>query len=328
MIQWATLSLNVLYQIILPLFLALAVGFFLGRRLFPARLAGGADLQDSLDGRQVDQDVLRALSKLVFYVLSPCLAFSALSTSTMEGDEVSQVSLFVLLTTLVIGVLAWGLARSMRLSSAQTSSMMLAAMFGNANTFGLPLNELAFGTEALDRAIVFVGVQAVLLFGLGVVIAARAHSSSPAHILSRLVRVPILYALLLAGLVRVGIVPVPDPVLEATRLLGQGAIPLQLLVLGMQLSDARVWANWRLVGSVSAIRLLLAPLIAWPLVSWFGLTGLVEQVSMVEVSTPSAIFSIILSLEFDLAPDLATSVVFVTTVASPLTLIPLIVLLH
>jgi hypothetical protein len=96
----------------------------------------------------------------------------------------------------------------------------------------------------------------------------------------------------------------------------------------MQLSDARVWANWRLVGSVSAMRLLLAPLIAWPLVSWFGLTGLVEQVSMVEVSTPSAIFSIILSLEFDLAPDLATSVVFVTTVASPLTLIPLIVLLH
>jgi len=58
------------------------------------------------------------------------------------------------------------------------------------------------------------------------------------------------------------------------------------------------------------------------------LDGLAGQVSIVQASMPSAVYNIILAVEFDLALDLSTSVVFLTTTHSPATLIPLIAYLR
>ena len=64
MSQILTLSLDVLYQIILPIFLVLGSGWAVSRKIIPTN-------------KSADADGLRALSTLVFYVLSPCLAFSS-----------------------------------------------------------------------------------------------------------------------------------------------------------------------------------------------------------------------------------------------------------
>jgi predicted permease len=308
--QLAKLSLDVLYQIILPIFLVLGGGFVVGRKLYRQGRTG-------VNG-------LRTLSTLVFYVFAPCLVFSSLVTSTVGTEEVRQIGLFALLVTLVMGIITWMLAFLLRLSPPETSSLLLLAMFGNIGNYGLPLNELAFGQRALDRAVIYFVVSSALLFSLGIMVAASARGGTYSQTLSRLARVPIIYALLLAALVRLSGLPVPGPILKATSILAQGTVPLMLLILGMQLSEVRVQGSWRLISLVSGMRLLLAPLIAVPLAGIMGLTGLAEQVSIIEASMPSAVFTIILALEFNLALDLTTGVVFITTFISPTTLIPLI----
>lgn len=320
MSQLPKLSLDVLYQIILPIFLVLGSGFVVNRKL---RLA--VPVRTSIpDQPGTSTDGMRTLSALVFYILTPCLAFSSLATSDLSAGEAGRIGLFALVVTLLTGVMAWVLARLLRFSRSGTSSLLLVATFGNVGNYGLPLNELALGQEALDRAIIYVVLTSLLLFGPGVLVAARAQGSTPAQALRRLTRVPVIYALLLGGLVRVGVLPLLDPVFKATQLLGRGAPPLMLVILGMQLSNIQLRGNWRLIGLASGVRLLLAPLIAVALAAWMGLTGLTEQVSVLEASMPTAVFTIILAIEFNLDLDLATSVVFVTTVASPVTLIPLI----
>jgi predicted permease len=226
--------------------------------------------------------------------------------------------------TFLAGAIAWALARALRLPPAGTSSLLMVAIFGNVGNFGLPLNELAFGQQALERAVIYMVITALLVYSLGPLIAARAQGGTLAQALNRVMRVPIFYALLLAGLVRVGVLPLLDPVLEATLLLGRGTVPLMLLILGLQLARMQVRGNWRLIGLASGVRLLLLPLIAVPLAGGMGLTGLTHKVSIIEASMPSAVFNIILAAEFDLDLDLATGVVFFTTLASPATLIPLI----
>ncbi len=318
--QSLKLSLDVLYQIILPIFLVLGSGFVANRKLklaAPARASTSHQQRTSTDG-------LRTLSTLVFYILAPCLAFSSLATSDVSAEEVGQISSFVLITTMFAGAAAWGLARLLHLPRSETSSLLLVAMFGNVGNYGLPLNELAFGQEALDRAVIYMVITAVLLFGLGTLIAARAQGNTLAQALNRMTRIPIVYALLLGGLVRLGVLPLPIPIIEATQILARGTVPLMLIILGSQLSDIRLRGNWRLIGLTSGLRLLLAPLIALALASWMGLTGLTNQVSIIEASMPSAVFSIVLAIEFNLDLDLVTGVVFATTLVSPLTLVPLI----
>ena len=150
MSQLLKLSLNVLYQIILPIFLVLGSGLLLSRKLKRAP-AGQAD-------------GLQAFSTLVFYLLGPCLAFSSLAMSDVGAAEVGQIGSFVVVMTLAPGVAVWALARLLRLSPHETSSLLLVAMFGNVGNYGLPLNELAFGRlrpEHLSNHVMAIASQAV-----------------------------------------------------------------------------------------------------------------------------------------------------------------------
>jgi predicted permease len=55
----------------------------------------------------------------------------------------------------------------------------------------------------------------------------------------------------------------------------------------------------------------------------FGLQGATRQASILEASMPTAVMCTILATEFDVEPAFVTSVVFVTTILSPLTITPL-----
>lgn len=306
MIQQVELAFDALYQIILPIFLVFGAGFVAARRLFAD---GSAD---------------KSLSRLVFYVFSPCLVFTSLATSDVGAGEIGQIVLFAVIMTLGMGAAAWALARLSHLSPSETSSLLLVAMFGNIGNYGLPLNELAFGEKALDRAVIYFVVSSVMMFSLGVIIAARARTATVSQVLARIIRVPVVHALWLAGLMRFDVLKLPSPLLKSAALLARGTVPLMLLILGFQLSRVQLRAKWRLVGLATAVRMVLAPLVAVSLAGVLGLGGLTEQVSVVEASMPSAVYTIILAIEFELAMDLTSSVVFVTTLISPLTLIPLI----
>ena len=74
----------------------------------------------------------------------------------------------------------------------------------------------------------------------------------------------------------------------------------------------------RLVGGLGC-GLILAP--------FFGLTGMAFKAGVVESSMPTAVLATILATEYDAEPAFVTSAVFISTLLSPLTLTPLLLLL-
>ncbi len=76
------------------------------------------------------------------------------------------------------------------------------------------------------------------------------------------------------------------------------------------------------------ISLLVAPLVAIGFTSLLGVSGPARQAAVILSSMPVAVVTTILALEFELSPEFVTSAVFVSTVASPLTLTPLIAYLR
>jgi hypothetical protein len=83
-----------------------------------------------------------------------------------------------------------------------------------------------------------------------------------------------------------------------------------------------------LVAAASALALVGSPLIGFLLTSALGLVGPARQAVLVESAMPSAVITTILALEFDVAPRFVTSVVVVTTLASPPSVSVLIALLQ
>jgi predicted permease len=118
-------------------------------------------------------------------------------------------------------------------------------------------------------------------------------------------------------------VSVPVTIMRPISLLSDAALPMMVLVLGMQLERAAIPERPSVVALAVVLSLVAAPVIALGLASLLGLSASGRQAGVVLASMPVAVITTILALEFDVAPAFVTSTVFVSTLLSPLTLTPL-----
>ena len=104
--------------------------------------------------------------------------------------------------------------------------------------------------------------------------------------------------------------------LRASEVLGNAAIPAMLIVLGIQVASSRAFTDLRAIGGSVALRLVVSAFIAYGLVRLLGLDGLTGDVLIVVAGMPTAVFTIILAGEYGGRPELASSMVVVSTVLS------------
>jgi predicted permease len=301
-----TRLLPIFYNNILPIFVVIGMGYTLERIL---RLE------------------VKPISRLAFYGLAPCLAFSSLIKNQINGDELGRIAAFVTLITIIMWILTWLVARILRLSRPVESALLLSTMFVNSGNYGIPLNLFAFGEEGQARAIVYLVVSATLANTIGVYLAARGRAAG-SQALRSLLKAPLIYAVLLAGAVIFSRATVPAPLFNAVDLVGRASVPVMMLILGMQLAQISITRDLGTISLATFIRLIASPALAFGLAAVIGLRGVTRQTMIVEASTPTAVTSTILALEFDARPDLVTSVVFLSTLLSPLTLTAVIALVE
>jgi hypothetical protein len=150
--------------------------------------------------------------------------------------------------------------------------------------------------------------------------------SSVRESLIRLVKLPAIYAVILAVVVYTLNINVPDPLMRGIEITGAGAIPVMLIVLGMQIADVKSFEGVWVSIPASLARLLVSPFIAVLIAGLIGLTGLSRSTSIIEASMPTAVFTTILATEFNVRPGLVTSTVAISTLLSAITL-PLVITL-
>ena len=98
---------------------------------------------------------VRALARVIFNVLAPCLVFTLMVTSTISLADFGRMALFCILVTASIGVVATAAGRLLRLDRASLVGFILVVMFSNSGNYGLPVIMFAFGRDALAFATVY-----------------------------------------------------------------------------------------------------------------------------------------------------------------------------
>ncbi len=292
------LYLSVLWQVVLPVFLVAGLGVALQR---------GIGLN------------ARALSQATFYVFSPCLAFATLYKLNLHGDGLVSAILFALTMAALMGLIGLVLARSLGYSRTVTSATLLTLINSNTGNYGLPLNQFAFGQAGLQIAVLYYVMNATLANSVGVYIAS-AGRANVRQALRNVARAPLVYATFVALLANAMRWPIPDPVFKAVSLSGQAAVPVMLIILGINLGRLGTHVHWSRTMPVTFVKLGVGPVLAWLLSGWMGMAGLARAVAIVQASTPTAVMSTVLSTEFDCEPEYVAEIVFVTTVVSIITL--------
>ncbi|MBP2299178.1 AEC family transporter [Azospirillum picis] len=226
-------------------------------------------------------------------VSSPCLVFSALTRLHLSADVMAEMT--------VAAAACMGLTALLSVPVLLASGLPLrvyvpAMAFPNAGNLGLPVCLFAFGETGLSLAVLFYAVMAVCQFTLGPALAAGRFD------LKQMLRTPTIYAVALAVAIQLYQAPLPVWIADTTTLLGNCAVPLMLLSLGVALARLRLSGALRAL-SMSAFRLVagfaIGLLVAWAM----GLSGPARGVVLVQSSMPVAVFNYLWALRYDNSPE-------------------------
>jgi predicted permease len=301
-------------------FSVLAVTF--ANNILPILLIGGSGFAL---GKTLHIDA-RSLGRVVFYVFSPVLIFNLLLQNRLKMNEAVGVILLTICIIAVMGLITYVLGTFFKLERPAMTSILITTMFANTGNYGLPLVAFAFGEEALSYAGIYFVTTTLLFYTVGVLIASLGHMSLKDAAFG-LLKIPTLYAVLVAVLMNTFSIQLPGPVARAVDLAAGGTIPLMLILLGVELTRVELTGSARAMQLSVGLRLLVAPMIALLLTALFGISGPAWQGSVTEASMPSMVSATVLATEYQLDSKLVTAIVFISTLLSPLTLTPLLVFL-
>lgn len=251
-------------------------------------------------GKYIKIDV-RPLSVVTIWVLAPALIFYSMATSDLAGAEMLKLAAGVAIVTGAMAVIGEGSARLSGTEGPARDGLVLSSTFSNCGNFGIPLSTFAFGAVGRNTAVLYLVAQNFLMYTLGVYLAARGGTTSKFDGLREIFRLPMVYALFAAIIARqLGVVPpVDSTVMQTIELTGNSAIPLMLLLVGIQLAQTERSSTLRKMALPNVLRLGVSPAVAVGVVFLFGFNDVtVARVFVLESATPVAITPLILAIEY------------------------------
>ena len=118
------------------------------------------------------------------------------------------------------------------------------------------------------------------------------------------------------------------PVIDNTvNYLGQGAIPLIMIALGLSIDFSALSRSKSMIAFTSVMKLMFFPAVAFIIATQLGLVDLQYKVSIVEAAMPSGMMSLLLAITYRLDYELTSDCILINTVISLITLPAIILLL-
>ncbi|NNK16344.1 MAG: AEC family transporter [Sulfitobacter sp.] len=280
-----TLVLTVL-EIVAPVFLLAAVGFGWGKLGFEYRL--------------------QFVTRLSMTLAVPCLIFTALVNTTLDPAALTTLTLASLVAYAAVSAIVLVLVRVARLNQSTYAAPLI---FGNTGNLGLPLALFAFGEVGLEYAVVVFAVMALLSFTYGIWLVAGAGSFTKA------LKEPLMWATVLGAVFLWQDWKLPTFLDNTLGLIGQMAIPLMLITLGVAVARLSPGGIGRAV-VLSLVKLAICVGCAWIAADWFALDKAAFGILVLQVATPVAVTSYMLAEKYGADAQSVAGLVVVSTLMS------------
>ena len=292
------MAIDILLSVVMPVLVLVALGAAVGR------------------AKKVDA---QALVSLNLYLFVPAFLFTKVSTSDLSWIQIGKIGLVSLLPMAVLGAVLYGGMRLMKKPGSTIATVSVGGLFYNAGNFGIPIAVLAFGAAggAVQALVVMFVNTAIFFFGYAILALAQGRG---ARAVLGYFKLPMIYALTAALIVR-ELNPTHQPwpgevewLRKAIAMAGNAMVPIALVTLGVQLSLRARWPRWSLVGPVMFLKLLAMPLVTAGAVGLLGMWPWPGAQLILAAAGPTAINTLLLTLELDGDADSAAECVFWTTV--------------
>lgn len=291
------LFLDILLKVTLPICALVAIGYLMQPKL-------------KLD--------VSTLNRLQVYVVMPAFFVHFLSTGKQPIGVVWPVFYLGIVQFMVLIPIGWLLVIAFRMRPSLGPMMGLGTAYANVGFFGIPVTQLAFGTDYLIYPSVMAALMAIMVCTLGVWILAPGQGGYLSK-LKTAFETPLIPSIML-GLLLKGLDIEPPPVIaQPMQLLGSIFTPLALYTLGAQVAAARsVRIEIAPQAIILAMKFLAAPALTWALGAFMDFPRDVLSVLVVASATPVGVLITIFASEYKTESEFISTAVVISTALSPI----------
>jgi len=294
-----------------PLFLLVLLGFVLSRFGWPRSASD-------------------ALTRFVFSVAVPTLLFRLMS----DFSRLPHVDARLLLAFFGGCLVVYGIGRAVaaatfRMDGVGQSVFAMGGIFSNNVLLGIPIAKVALGDASLPAVSLVLVFNSLTLWTLVTVSVEWARHRDLSlrgmgRTLEGVATNPVVASILAGTAFGFLGVPLPTIVDDTLAMIGQAAVPLSLIALGMGLAEFGVRAGWRESAAITALKLVAQPLVVYLLALALALPALETSAVVMLAALPVGANVYLMSRHFGvLSGAIASSIVLTTALAAlttPLTL--------
>ncbi|WP_455819418.1 AEC family transporter [Pseudomonas cerasi] len=304
-----SLFATLLHQILIsmPLFVLIALGWLLVR------------------WRQWPESITSAINRLVFRVALPAMLFR-LMCDFSHGPPVDARLLIAFfggcLLVFIIGRIV--ASKVFKLDGVAGSVFALGGIFSNNVLLGLPIARVMLGDEAIPSVALVLVFNGLILWTLATVsvewfrhgaLNLEGFGNTALSVLKN----PLIIGILSGTLFSLTGLPLPVFVDQPVTMLGQIAVPLALVALGMSLASYRIKEGLAISYALSAIKLIVQPLVVWGLAWMIGLPPMESKVVVLLASMAVGVNVYLMSQQFNALTGPAATSMLLTTLFSAIT---------
>ena len=223
------------------------------------------------------------LTRFVFSLAIPCMLFRLMSSSSKLPPVDSRLLIAFFggcLIVFAIGrLVSW---KVFKLDGVSQSVFGLGCVFSNCIMLGLPLAKVSLGDESVPSIALVLVFNALILWTLVTVSVEWARNGSFsmsgfARTVRGVLTNPVVIGILSGTFFSMTGWDLPEAIDAPLGMIAQAGTPMALITLGMGLAEYGIREGWRISVAVSAIKLVLNPLVVWGIAWMLGLPAMETQ---------------------------------------------------
>ena len=236
----------------------------------------------------------------------PCLIFVSLMNTQISPEILRAVSLAAIISYALVTIASFILVKVLKLN---VSTFLAPLIFGNTGNLGLPLAFFAFGTEGLSYAVVIFAIMATYNFTFGVWVISGGGS------IVKAMKEPLVWGTILGLIFLINNWKTPLFLTSTLELIGQMAIPLMLITLGVAIARLRL-INISRALIITLTKFFICLVLSIIVGRYFQLEHIPFSVLLLQLTTPVAVTSYLLATKYDNGSDDIAGLVIISTLIS------------
>ena len=294
--------------VVLPIFLLIGFGWFLGRRGF------------------ISPQTAKENNDLLYHFAMPAVLLNGILGAKMQDiPSAGRFALAVCLPYLATTVLLWIFARRGE-DPRRFAALTLSATRGNHFFAGLPIVTLAMGREGLEAGAMILAfsmafMQLITIGSGQLALLGRVTADSLKRTMLQLLKNPLFMSCILALiLIFLKLDRLPSWMAMTLKIMADISTGLALLMLGTRIDMRGLLPAFRTTWKLQLFKVLIHPLVAWLILLHFGLPQIYVQAGTLIAAMPEAVNTTIIAQGMGMDSDYCAMGTTVSVVLAMITL--------